>query len=115
MKPLLPTLREKKRYLVFEVLSKSRIKAFNEVAKAIIKSYHSFSGDLGLAKAGVMIMPDKWNENKQRGMISANHSSVNELRAGMLFVNNINNQPASIRTVGLSGIMNKASKKYIAG
>jgi len=115
MKPLLPTLREKKRYLVFEVLSKSKIKAFNEVSKAIVKAYHSFSGDLGLAKAGVMVMPDKWNEQKQRGMIAANHSSVNELRAGMLFVNKINNQPASIRTVGLSGIMNKASKKYIAG
>ena len=61
--PLLPSLKEKKRYLVFEAISDKKL-AFNDVAKAIQDSLHNYIGLLGTSQAGMQILPEKWDKNK---------------------------------------------------
>ena len=114
LKPLLPTLKEKKRYLAFEILSKAKIKTFPEASKAIWQSVLSFLGTKHAAEMGIQILPETYNATKQRGLIRVGHKHVDELKSGLALVQNIEQQQIIIRTVGVSGILAKAQQKYIS-
>ncbi len=113
LKSLLPTLKEKKRYLAFEIISKSEIKAFSEVSKAIWTSTLSFAGTNGVAKMGIWVFPEKFNE--QKGIIRVNHKYMEELKASLALIKEIEQQPAIVRSTGASGILAKAEQKYLVG
>ena len=104
IKPLLPSLREKKRYLAYEVISKHRFNDAVHVNKAILDAANDFLGDLGMAKAGILPINDKWNADSQRGIMRVNNKHVDELKASLIFVKNINGKGAFVKSVGASGI-----------
>lgn len=110
LKPVLPSLREKKRYLAFEVISKEKIRNVNSVSNAILDYSHQFIGNLGMAKAGIMVLNNKWNSNTQRGIIKVSHKHVDAVKSALLFTNKIENTNVIIRSVGVSGILNKTEK-----
>ena len=114
LKPMLPTLREKRRYLAFEIVSKSPIKALQGVKKAIELSMLSFIGIKGAANAGMIILEDKYNPENQRGLIKVGHKYVDELRASLALVKEIDGEPVIVKSVGASGIMKQAEARYIA-
>tara|TARA_Y100000310_G_scaffold144031_1_gene143365 strand:- start:5851 stop:6198 length:348 start_codon:yes stop_codon:yes gene_type:complete len=113
VKPLLPSLREKKRYLVFQVISKSPVKSSNELIKSIYSSCLSFLGELGFAKAGPMFLKDKYNSKLQKGIIKVNNKYINHLKAVLTLVKNIDKQSVIISSVGVSGILKKAEKMMV--
>ncbi|MBN2111768.1 ribonuclease P protein component 2 [Candidatus Woesearchaeota archaeon] len=114
IKPVLPTLREKKRYLAFEIVSKSKIKDFSQVSGAFWGSLLSFAGELGAAKAGMIVMQDKFNSTTQKGVIRINHKYVDYLRASLALVKQIEGNDVIVRSLTVSGMLNKAAK-YTAG
>jgi ribonuclease P/MRP protein subunit POP5 len=114
LKALLPTLRERKRFVAFEVLSKGKKQPFASVSRAIWHGMLSLNGVKGAAHAGMLILPEKYNEKRQRGIIRVNHTSVDALKAGMVMVQDIEKAPAIIRSVGVSGSLKKATT-YVAG
>ena len=114
LRPLLPTLKEKKRYLAFEIISKSKIKAFSEVSKAIWSSTLAFAGTKGTARMGIWVFPEKYNPEKQRGLVRVGHRSLDELKASLALIKHIEEQPVIVRSIGASGILAKAEKKYLA-
>ena len=114
MKPLLPSLRERKRYVVYEIISKEPVSSARNVSKAIIKSSLGFLGELGCSKAGIMILEDKYDQKKQRGLIKVNYKYVDKLKASLALVSDIENSRVVITTLGTSGTMKKAEGKYIA-
>jgi len=113
IKPLLPSLRERKRYLAFEIISESPIQDFNAVSAAISEKSLEYLGQLGLAEAGIMIFPDKYNKEKQRGLIRVSNRSLDKLRATIALVDNIKGTKAILRSVGVSGIIKKARDNYL--
>jgi len=113
LKPLLPTLREKKRYLAFEVLSKDKIADFDTVSNAILHASAEFLGQLGVSKAGLLVLSDKWDKNLQRGIIRVSHNHVDNLKAALTMIGKINDNEAIVKSVGVSGILNKAEKRYL--
>jgi len=113
LKPVLPSLREKKRYLVFEVISKHKINDFNEVSDVITESASGFLGQLGAAKAGLLPLANKWNPELQRGIIKVGHKHVDGLRASLAFASKIGGHEAIFRSLGVSGILKKAENNYL--
>jgi len=113
LKPLLPSLREKKRYLAFEVLSRAKIKDFDAVSDAILNNSEDFLGQLGMSRAGLMILRDKWNADTQKGLIRVNNKNVDNLKAALTMVDKVDDEDAIVRSLGVSGILNKAEKKYL--
>jgi len=113
VKPLLPSLREKKRYLVFQVISKSPIKSSQKIIKSIYSEYLKFLGELGFAKAAPMFLNDKYNSKSQKGIIKINNKYINHLKAVLTLVKKIDRQDIIISSVGVSGILNKAEKRYL--
>jgi ribonuclease P/MRP protein subunit POP5 len=114
LKPILPALREKKRYLAFEIVSKSKIKSFSSVSQAIWQGMLSFNGTRGAAQAGLWLLPEKYNADMQRGIARVNHKAVDALKAGMVTVQEIDATPAIVRSIGVSGSLKKATT-YLAG
>ena len=112
LKPLQPTLKEKKRYVAFEIISKGNI-AFTDAAKAVWNSALSFLGTHGASHMGIQVL--KYNTSKQRGLVKVSHTMVDELKASFALITHINQQPVIVRSVGASGILAKADKKYIGG
>jgi len=110
IKPISPNLREKKRYLAFEVISKDKIN-FNQTEKQIKESVLSLIGELGYGKAGIMILKETFNN--QKGLIKVNNKYVNELKMALGLIKNIDNQKVIVNPIGVSGIINKAKKRYL--
>ena len=113
LKTLLPTLKEKKRYLAFEIISKSKFKDFKPIEAEITKSSLEFLGQLGVAKAGIQILKETWNKELQRGIIKVSNKHVDELKASLLLVKTIDNKEAIVKTITTSGIINKAKERYL--
>ena len=113
IKPLLPSLREKKRYLAYEVVSKHKFNDAIHVSKAILDATNDFLGNLGMAKAGILMLNDKWNADMQRGIIRVNNKHVDNLKASLVFIKKIEEKDVIVKSVGASGILRKAQQKYL--
>ena len=113
IKPLLPSLREKKRYLVYEAISRNGFNDALHVNKAILESAKELLGNIGMARAGIITMSDQWNTDMQRGIIRVNNRHVDDLKASLVFAGSIDGKEAIVRSVGASGILKKAKQKYL--
>ncbi|MBD3361535.1 hypothetical protein GF358_01955 [Candidatus Woesearchaeota archaeon] len=111
IKPLLPSQREKKRYLVFEIISKKKIKKVSEIFRAISNSLLSFAGQKGAAQAGMIIMQDKYNKEEQKGIIKINNKMTETLKSALILIKEISGEPVAIKSIATSGILKKAEKQ----
>ena len=111
MKKLLPSLREKKRYLVYEIISKKSIN-FQTAKKAIYDNISKMIGELELGKAGIQILPDY---EMQKGIIKVSNKYLDKLRASLALIDNINNNKVIVASRGVSGAINKARSKFMWG
>ncbi len=106
-KPLKPSLREKKRYLRFQVKAARKF-SFEAVSTSVEAELQSLIGKLGAAKAGLTPVANKWNHSSQEGIFRVNRGYLDHLRATFSLMNSINNTQIIIRSVKASGMINKA-------
>lgn len=111
IKPVLPSLREKKRYVAYEIKAEKPL-AFKEVKTELEKKMLQFLGELGYGKAGVMVT-EVWQNNK--GIIRTNVKSVDQVKTALALVEKIGEQNVIIKTIGVSGILNKIKNKLVKG
>jgi ribonuclease P/MRP protein subunit POP5 len=108
LKPLLPTLREKKRYLALEVITNTAINA-KEIKHSIQEAIASHIGRKGLAAAGLLFV----KHNKNKVVLRTAHTSVNDVKQALLFIKKINNNQVIVKSITTSGVLNKATKKIM--
>ena len=111
MKILPSSLREKKRYLAFEVVVEGgepvdRKALLDEVYAAT----QALLGDAGSAEIGYRLM----GFDGRRGIMRVGLGAVELARAALATVCAIRGQRASIITLGTSGTVRAATEKYIA-
>ncbi len=106
MKNLLPTLREKKRYLVFEVLGDATC---SSSIAAVDGSFSSLFGSLESASANIKAVKSAG----RRCMVSVGRKQVDKLKASLAMVKSINNRKVILRSVGVSGALNAAVSRYM--
>lgn len=102
LKPLLPTLRERKRYLAFEVLADKEL-SWHAIKQAIVTGVRDYIGMYGLAEAGLLFV--KYNKNK--GVLRVSHTMLNKVRAAFMFISVIDATPVIIKSIKASGMLNK--------
>ena len=105
MKPILPSLREKKRYIAYEVLAEKALRR-EAITGAINQGLLRFLGELGCAKAGILFIENK--ENK--GMLKVNNQMVDQIKAGLSLIKDINGEKVIIKTTKVSGTLAKLRK-----
>lgn len=103
MKPLLPTLRERKRYLAFDVLAQKELE-WNHIKRAVTAAVKDYVGISGLADAGLLFVKN----NKNKAVLRTSHTYLNKIRASFIFMKTIDNQPVIVKSIGASGMLNKA-------
>ena len=103
IKPLLPSLREKKRYLAFEVLSEHNINQ-DKIMESIEESSSNLMGELETGKAGIQLV-DEIHNNK--GILRVNNKYLDKLKTSLLLVKEINNKKVIIKSNKVSGILKK--------
>ncbi|MFH1915739.1 MAG: Rpp14/Pop5 family protein [Nanoarchaeota archaeon] len=106
IKQLLPSLREKKRYLAFEILSNKPL--MRDVGKDVKKGVEKTLGLFDSASAGIMLM--KYNTKTQRGIMKMAHTYVDKVRVSLMLMNAEDidfDDEISIATLKVSGNMSK--------
>ena len=66
-----------------------------------------------MAKAGILMLNDKWNADMQKGIIRVSNKHVDNLKASLVFIKNIDGKDVIVRGIGASGILRKAQQKYL--
>ncbi|MFH1209793.1 MAG: Rpp14/Pop5 family protein [archaeon] len=102
MKQILPSLKEKNRYLVYSV---SEDLSFNEVKKIIQNNILRFLGELEMAKANIRIMDDF---KYKKGIIKVDNKYTDKLRSSLILI-----KSPVIQTIGISGTLKKARLKFL--
>ncbi len=105
---LLPSLRQKKRYVVVEAQSAAKF-SYTDLAEGITYALQQFWGELGLAKASPLFLPEKFNPSRQRVMLKVNNPFVDEFKAALTLSKKIKNTPVILRSIVASGTLKKAS------
>lgn len=104
IKPLMPTLREKKRYMLFDIISDKKFTT-EDIVKAINKVKEEFFGKYICSKVGLLILKNKIENNK--GIIRVNRKFVNHAKVMLSMITKIKDNDAIVRTIKVSGILKK--------
>lgn len=104
-------MREKKRYIIFEVLC-DRDRELGQVVDAVWDAMLDFLGQEGVAWATPWILGDLFDEKRQRGGVKVNKDEVEEVRAALALVQEIGGEEAALQVLGVTGTMDSAREKY---
>ncbi|MGB9938123.1 MAG: Rpp14/Pop5 family protein [Methanobacterium sp.] len=116
LKILPPTLRNNKRYISFEAISDIPLSR-DDVISLVWESSLNFHGECKTSKFDLWIMKF-WkikndDKNMIKGIIQCNRDEVNSVRAAMLLINRFKGKKVVFHTLGISGTIKSAIKKFI--
>ncbi|AFC99631.1 ribonuclease P protein subunit Rpp14 [Methanocella conradii HZ254] len=109
MKILPSSLREKKRYIAFEVACESEPVERKALLDEVFFATQALLGDVGSCEIGYRLM----DFNGFRGIMRVNLKGVELARAAMATVCSIKGSRAAIRVLGVAGTIKAATEKYI--
>lgn len=101
-------MREQNRYIVFEVICDAK-PGYNATKEAILGSCKYYMGAVGFAKASPMFIKNKWDDEKQEGILKVNRKYVDWVKASLALITSIKNNKVIVRSRNVSGILKKAS------
>ena len=108
MKQLLPSLRAKKHYLAFELISEEPASR-SDIVKEVISSASSLLGDVTTSNCDIKVL----GFEKGKGIIQCSHTKVKETRASMAALTRINGKRATLHVLGTSGTVKGATEKFL--
>ncbi len=100
---LLPSLKEKKRYLVYRVISQQ---AFPDPVQPILDHLRHALGVFDSAKAGIQHLG--YNKDTRKGILRATTTHTDKVKAALLLLTTIKQTPVIIKTEMTTGLLNKA-------
>jgi len=108
VKILPPTLRKKKRYIAFEVVSHNTVSR-EDLIREIFSAASSLVGDVGSSECEIRLL----QYNFPIGIIRCRHKKAGISRAILATVNRVQNEPVAINVLGVSGTISNATQKYV--
>jgi ribonuclease P/MRP protein subunit POP5 len=102
LKSLLPSLRERNRYVKIKVISEEKI-SYSDLESAIFNTLLNFYGELNLANMSVWILKNTYDENEQTLIIRCNNKSVDKLIAGLGLISRLGDIRIILKVLGISG------------
>ncbi len=115
MKPL-PSLKERKRYVLVKVISKESktnkiLFTYPEIKQALESTFQEFFGTLGLSRAAIKLLGRKFDKEEQTLPIKVAHKHVDELKAALALVKKVKGSSVIVRSLTTSGTVKKVNKK----
>lgn len=104
---LKPSMRIRKRHILFEVISESKIKK-NDIIKEILTGMLRFLGELKASELYLWVA--EYDEKNKKGILTCSRENLTKVLAALSLINRINNERACIVTLRVSGTI-KALKR----
>jgi ribonuclease P/MRP protein subunit POP5 len=108
LKRLLPSLRAKKRYLAFELISEVPVSR-SDLVREIMSSASFLLGDITASKCEIKVL----GFDDCKGIIQCSHTRVKETRASMAALTRINGRRATLHVLGTSGTVKRVTEKFL--
>lgn len=108
MKRLLPSLRAKKRYLAFELISEEPASR-SDIVKEVMSSASSLLGDVITSDCDIRVL----GFENGKGIIQCSHTKVKQTRASLAALARINGKRATLHVLGVSGTVKRATEKFL--
>jgi len=111
MKILASSLREKKRYVSFQVIPEpGETFTYADLEAGVWNTFLDFFGEYGASKTSAWLLKDCWDEKKLTGIIRCNHKSVNLVIAGLGLIDRLGDNRVSFNILKVSGTIKKVKK-----
>jgi ribonuclease P/MRP protein subunit POP5 len=108
LKRLLPSLRVKKRYLAFELISEVPVSR-SDLFKEVVSSASSLLGDVVTSECDIKML----GFEDRKGIIQCSHTKVKETRASLATLTRINGKRVTLHVLGTSGTVKRATEKFL--
>ena len=109
IKPLRPTMRDKKRYIVYKVYADKEMPKGPLTQTAIAEAVHEWSGTIGEATCGLKFLDDLYDQQTGVGICRIRSAFLDHFRCALLFARRIGSTRIMIDILGVSGILKKAA------
>ena len=104
LKILPPTLRERRRYIAFQVIpEKDEEFTYSDLEAAIWNVSLDFLGEEGVAETSMWLLKDTWNPTKKTGIIRCNNKSVQLVIASLGLIDRLGDNRICFKILGISG------------
>ena len=103
-------MRRKRRYLVVEAIGPARMDR-QDFLDRILWAHIEFAGEKGFHISSPWLM--SYDEERRIGVVRTYLEGVEDLRASMALITDIDGEPVIFRTVGVSGTIRAAEDKFI--
>ena len=95
---MIPSLRERKRYLLYKVISDKQ-HSNEKVKEAVLTGIKNFLGTYGMAKAGIMHVTNN--------ILRITHTETDKVKTALSLISEIDGQRTIVQTKYVSGSLNK--------
>jgi ribonuclease P/MRP protein subunit POP5 len=102
------TMRERKRYLLVKVEPADSIDR-RDLENAILNSCLQFLGELGTAKAGILVMSDTYDGKTV--IVKTGHKFVDETKSAISLIKSVADKKVRLSTISVSGSLSKLKQK----
>jgi len=104
LKILPPTLRERRRYIAFQVIpGKDEEFTYSDLESAILGVLLDFLGEEGVAKTSIWLLKDTWDPVKKTGIIKCNHKSTERIIASLGLIDRLGDNRICFKILKVSG------------
>ena len=111
-KQLPPTLRDIKRYVVFEIVSENQV-MYKDLTEALWASMSNFLGELQASRAKIWVIQNLFDEKNKKGIIRCSHTYVEHTRVLLSLIQFVGEARATIKVLGVTGTIKSARVKYM--
>lgn len=110
LKPILPTLREKKRFIKIKIESKKKYD-FKTLSYSLNNQILFYLGAIDFGKGGVWILKDKFKFEEQTAIVKISTKFKDKLLASLNLMNKIDNQEVKLEIIRVSGTLKGVEKE----
>ena len=110
MKGLPPSLKPKKRYIAFKILSEREISQ-DKFLKALLSNMLNLFGECFAAKSDISI--EYFNDGK--GIVRCNKEALDKVIIALTLINSVEDIKVVPLTLGVSGTIKRCKRKYLEG
>ena len=107
-----PSMREKKRYIIFRVISESPLD-FVQVRDAVWNSVLNWLGEDDAARAGIRIIRNLWRQGEQTGFVQCGPKYADSVKIALGLVHQIGDSRVIIQSLRVSGTIKSGKEKAL--
>ncbi|MBR9676745.1 hypothetical protein GOV04_01235 [Candidatus Woesearchaeota archaeon] len=110
MKPLMPTLKEKKRYIKYRIHTQKPLSDNKMLQNTVRGALQEYLGSSGAAKAGLLFVKDGFDVTEQTFIIRVNNKQADNVKASLTLKTKMNNKEVNFQSIKTSAILKKLIK-----